>query len=149
MPLTPEQKILISRRAQADSPSPAIAYAFWTCLGLFGGHRFYLGYILYGAAMAGLSCFALALMGGAIAYGGTPLDGVFFEPDVDDILRASQSYWGAVVFYLGLAALLGALGWWLADIFALSDIISRRREAAAAALTSFYRDYQPQILPRN
>lgn len=43
MALTTAQLSLIEQRVSNDGPNMAVAYLFWFFLGIFSGHRFYLG----------------------------------------------------------------------------------------------------------
>lgn len=43
MPLSIAELNLIEQRVANDGPSTGVAYLLWFCLGLFSGHRFYLG----------------------------------------------------------------------------------------------------------
>lgn len=138
MPLSAEQQHLIRNRIAADGPSPAAAFALWLFFGLFGAHRFYLQRRRSGMIMAALFLLGLGLAAGGIAFGGTVLDGVFYRPDVSDILRASSSRRGAYLFYGGALALSMSLLWWLADGFAIPRFIRASRAKLAGALADFF-----------
>lgn len=43
MALSTQQQLLVEQRLQNDKKSMGAAYALWFFVGMFGGHRFYLG----------------------------------------------------------------------------------------------------------
>jgi TM2 domain-containing membrane protein YozV len=43
MGLSTQDQMLIEQRVTNDGPSTAVAYLLWFFLGIFSGHRFYLG----------------------------------------------------------------------------------------------------------
>ncbi|MYM54199.1 TM2 domain-containing protein [Thalassovita mangrovi] len=43
MSLSTEQRIVIEQRLTSEKKSIGLAYMLWLLLGIFGGHRFYLG----------------------------------------------------------------------------------------------------------
>lgn len=141
MDLSPEQQMLITHRARADSPSPAAAYSLWLLFGFFGGHRFYLRCKASGAIIAAATISAMLLLGLGLIYGGTPIDGLFYRPSVSDILRSSQSALGKGLFYAGASLCLAVLAGWALDAVFISRIIQSRRAANRQKLTRFFADY--------
>jgi len=138
MYLSPEQQILIRKHVAADSPSPAMAYGLWLVFGLFGAHYFYLRRAICGFARFIAAFFGLVLVGLGIAFGGTPADGLFYEPSLSDILRSSQSGYGLLLFYSGAAIFAGLIIWWLADAFFIRRFIQRIRARKQQNIIAFY-----------
>jgi len=138
MDLSPEQYNVIRRRVAADSPSPLCAYGLWLFFGFSGAHRFYLGGKKSGFALPALALGGLILAGLGIAFGGTPLDGLFYTPGLNDILRSSQSRSGLLLFGGGAALLMALLCCWAADIFAIAPAIARIRAQKQRYILNFY-----------
>lgn len=59
MPLSTQQQILIEQRVTNEGKSTGVAYLLWLFTGGFGGHRFYLGRVGSGAAIAVLMVLGL------------------------------------------------------------------------------------------
>lgn len=53
----------IEARVANEGPSTAVAYLLWAFLGIFGGHRFYLGRIGSAVALLILSAITMGLVG--------------------------------------------------------------------------------------
>jgi|GEM_PF-1616467 len=141
--LSPKQQDLIQKRLAADAPPKIFIYALWLFLGLGGGHRFYFRYFITGGMMAALLALGLIALASGIFFGGTPLDDVFFKPDLDDILRSAQSPrpYGLYLFYSGAALLAALLLWWLIDGFFIHYFINKSIARNEADLVAFFRKY--------
>ena len=59
MTISHEEQTLIERRAAAESKSLRKAYLLWLVLGVFGGHRLYLGWTVTGVLMLMLALLGL------------------------------------------------------------------------------------------
>lgn len=138
MILSKEQKFLIRNRAETDSPSFTAAYSFWLLLGLFGAHRFYLHCDKSGLLQLSGSGVALGIIACSIAWGGTPLDGIFFMPGIEDILRATETWQGTALFYIGAALLAGIGLWWLIDTRFIYKNIVEDRIAKVKEIHAYY-----------
>ncbi len=60
--LTPEQQLLLEQRLRKERKSLLVVYLLWFFLGPLGLHRFYLGRLASGAALALLAVTGLFLM---------------------------------------------------------------------------------------
>ena len=97
--------------------SLATAYLIWFLVGIFGGHRFYLGDRLGGRRyLLALGCgIGLPILGLAIALLSGDLVGVTI---------------GLVAWVVGLVVLLGVLGMAIVDAFRLPGLTRRANEGA-------------------
>jgi TM2 domain-containing membrane protein YozV len=59
--LTTQDRILIEQRVANAKPSLGAAYVLGIFLGMFGAHRFYLGYMRSGLTMLVLTCLIVGI----------------------------------------------------------------------------------------